>query len=224
MPPIPYGALANIGMARSYFNAANDNVAYIKSLATGLPRRSLMKASTETRLRNLGRAIARNAPAVEYTTLAVTSSLPSGAVENQIPVTTNFLANADFQSKVLGDKFRNLRLYHRHQFVGNVDIARIIIYVPKITGSTITGIGYSSIIDSAKFRVLYDTMVYPNSANQSRKSVVIANTPLNFLTNVDRTDETTAVTQTGEIRMLVVTTCSAASSMLSQYRLAFQNK
>lgn len=179
---------------------------------------------TDMRIRNLARLVGRNAPAVESTTIAVTTSLPNGATEVSVPLTVNFLANSDFQSKVLGDHFRNVRLYHRHQFVGNVDIARIIIYVPKITGTSISGIGYSSILDNAKFRILYDSMVYPTQANQSRKSVVVASTPLNFLTNVDRTDEANATVQTGEIRMIVVTTCSAASSILSQVRLSYQNK
>ena len=181
------------------------------------------------RLAALSRAVQRYKPAIERTIINSSINHGVGATYLDVTVTANMLTNTDFMSKVLGDKFRNLGLkLNMNVPSSGVGLNRIIIYRPMITGVGLgsTAVGFDTIIDTAKFKVLYDRTRYMDTALTTiRHNQIRIWVPLKgFISRFDRTSATAGTIQTNELRIYILTSASAATTSQYQYELTFQNK
>lgn len=95
------------------------------------------KPSIQNQVNLLKRQVAKNSPEKRYFREAYTNTAPAGVSGADLPITSNFVADASFRNNVNGDKWRN----HFLKLSGIVDdenlTFRVIVYVPRKTGNTI---------------------------------------------------------------------------------------
>jgi hypothetical protein len=180
------------------------------------------------RIQALSRAVARYKPAIEETTKATTFNVAAGQViQNDYVVTDNFAGDADFQSKVLGDKCRLKGITLRYNYpTSGINITRMILYKPKNQGERISNIGYESIIDTSKFQVLADRTFFPSASFQTgpRNNIGVIRVKLNHLLHMNRTSPTSMTVEKGEIVFTALYTSSTGGTVAKQYKLTYQNK
>lgn len=180
-------------------------------------------ADQQQQLVQLRRLVARNTPQTSnfYNSGSYTSPATSGTQGFDIPITANFVASADFDAQVIGDKFYNVSNMLRLQFSTEYRQVRIITYWSKKAGNT-TGIGgYQEILDPAAFQVLTDISLYPSKnggfnpviRNNLKKKLTVYNKSSDVLENGDF-----------KCRILFENPTAAATTVFWTNRLFIQNK
>lgn len=188
-----------------------------------------VSAIQDMKIRALQKAVGKFSPHIESLSLAPASLVvnANSTVAFDYSISTQLPANAEFASKYLGDKFRNKTLDLRILYSEVLDTARCVVYMPRTVGDTLSLTDLQTIPDETKYRVLYDTVMFPKHSNQPRRNLLFKRINLSDrLTTVDRTAATTGSIKANEIRVAMIATNPTATAVSIQpwYKLRFQNK
>lgn len=181
-------------------------------------------ATLQNQVDALRRKVNQQKPETQYwlDTKRVVTTVASGYEEATYTLTQLFIANTNFRSQVLGDRWQNVMLrLNLAAFFQNITQARIIVYAAKKPATTMTFTDVLGIPDPNAFTIFWDEFILADHATQKKE--IKRMIPLNVQT-LYNTD--TAVLERGDIKMLLMLQSSSSSQTAFEYRsmLKFHNK
>jgi hypothetical protein len=108
-----------------------------------------------------------------------------------------------------------------------LNIVRVIVYIPRVAGDSISTGDFQSIPDETRYTILSDTMLFPRHGNQNRKNFLIKRVNLKGrLTTVDRAGPVSGTVRSNDIRIFILAQngTTTGSAIYPWYQLKFQNK
>lgn len=181
------------------------------------------------RLMNLQRQLNGLKPTVEFFRFSDshTNITSSWNVSDHL-VTDTFKASAQFSDSVLGDRFRNVSLEHRHQVPPTVNNFRVLVYFTRRVGTTylpaLTATGFTQIPDPSFIYVISDR--YLNQPNDSSGSQFVFKDSLKGLTTIINRSASSAL-EKGELIVMIMTGSDSTTNpapVVSSYGLRYTNR
>lgn len=184
---------------------------------------------TSMRVANLQRQVARISPNIENFNLAppAISCAASSTTQFDYSVTGSVVTSAEFGSKYLGDKYRNISLLMRANASESLNAIRCLVYIPRVAGDGMVSLDFQGIPDETRYTIVLDKIFFPAHSNQSNRNFLIRRINLKGrLTTVDRTTATSGTIRSTDIRVcfLAQNTTTTARDIVVWYQLKFQNK
>lgn len=222
----------------NYYQLGKRTMPYLRgTVAKYIKPRGATKYATDLALRSLQRQINKQKPEIQHWTSATTFTVPPNtfSTANFSPCET--LANAvDRDERVLGDSWINkaleIRIRGDDTIYGFPGVMRLIVYVPKKAGTTITWANFGEIIDTNRCTVLHDEIVKPLMATTQGSTATTHSGIYNFVRKLRLGNrKSTFIGTTPEmnnVRVAVLTdglsTLTSVQTFSINYKLTYCNK
>lgn len=228
----PYINAAALGTTATMFNMYRPRNTNTRGNLRGTVQKTIAVGPSDinsARIYNMQKQLAKISPNIENVSIAPSSLTVTANTVTAFDygLSAGLVTSTEMGAKYIGDKYRNKSLLMRMYFHEALNCARVVVYVPKVAGTTYTIPDFLSIPDPTVYTVLYDTMLFPAHAAQPRKNFLLKRLNLkDRITINDRQGAATGSIKSGDIRIAILAENATATNRTIScwYNLKFQNK